>query len=215
MPRSDPGADARPYIPQVVSVPKTGEITVCFCAPWDGIITHYTRDGTVPCPGEEDCPAAIHRIRPIFRGYAPVRVHVAQAALWVPEVLEVTEHLEEALRGRHVAGEVWVLSRKVGKRKTRPVVGRYLETRHVDGVFDPFDVRPVVHRMYHTDRIRWGCTNPVPPRLMLQAVEAPPPDAGSIAPPTARPGETHEEIMQRLRRDGARLASTPLPNGRK
>lgn len=203
------------HLPQVVSVPKQGELIVCFLTPLDGVMTHYTREGTCPCPGEDRCPAAVHRIRPIYRGYAGVVCHVPGTDQWAPEVLEVSEHLEEVLRGRFLPGEVWALSRKTGKRRARPCVGRYLETRPIDGVFDAWDFHPVVCRMYHTDDICWGALNPVAPRIVVQMRAAPPP--AGLQQPATKPAETPPttEQYRRVRELAARNVFAAESNGKK
>jgi hypothetical protein len=151
----------------------------------------------------------------VYYGYAAVRIHVASSDLWVPEVLEVTEHLEELLRDRWLPGELWRLWRKPTKRRTRPCVGEYVETRAIDGVFDAWDHRPVVCRMYHTERICWGAENPVPPRVQLQAVHAPPPPAaqGPTEPAAGERTYTRAEMYEFMRR--GQQPAPANPNGKK
>jgi len=214
MPSADPPSQAHQHVVQLLTVPKAGQVVVVFLGPYRGILTHYVRGETVPCAGDVDCPTPVHRVHPVWKGYAPVRYHQPAGDWWFPAVLEITECLEELLRGRHLAGELWEVFRGAGKRRTRPVGGRYLETRHVDGVFDTFDVVPVLQRRYHGRPLVLDVANPVTPRVILPVVSAPAP--GNQA--TARPSpatevtEAQRDALRRLAGRGA--AAVPSSNGK-
>lgn len=124
---------------------------------------------------------------------------------WNPCVLEVTECLEESLRGRHLAGEVWMLTREGGKRRSGKVLGAYLETKAETELLRTFDVRAPLFRMYHTTELEFGVLNPLPPKLLLPSIAAPAPALPMGSVPAEPPAVTAEQLDQ-LRRLGGRKA---------
>lgn len=203
MHHGDSPSQPRQHVVQLVSVPKAGLVVVCFVGPYRGMLTHYSRGETLPCIGEQECPSAIHRIRPVWKGYAPVRVYYSAGDWWLPGVLEITECLEELLRGRYLVGELWELTRAAGKRRTRPVEGRYVETRPIDGVFETFDILPVLQRRYHTKAIVLDIPNPVVPRVVLPVLRAPGPQRTEVAAEPRVPPEAFKAMRDRLAREAA------------
>lgn len=211
---SDSPSQGRQHVAQTLSAPQAGQVTVVFLGPLRGMGTHFQRGRSYHCPGAVDCPAAMHKLELVWKGYAPVRYHVVAGDWWLPAALEITECLEELLRGRHLAGELWQLYRDSGRRKTRQVTGHYLETRPIDGVFEWFDIEPILRRRYHTERLVLDVPNRVVPRVILAAVQAPAAGATRIAAPSAeRPATTEElERLRQLRKElGLRLAAQPDP----
>ncbi len=174
-------------------------------------MTHWTHGEPIPCVGEADCPPSLHKIRLVWKGYAPVRWYNPSGDWWIPAALELSECLEELVRGRQLRGEVWEVYRAAGKRRTRPIQGRYVETRPATGLWDSFDIVPVVQRRYHSAPIVWDVPNPIVPRVILPVETAPGP-GGAAAPRAAAPGvrvETFKQIRDRL----AREAAAPTTNG--
>jgi len=94
---------------RVVSVPIEIPLVVRFLGPVMGLETHWKSSRTIPCPGVDTCPPALHRLGTIWRGYSAAESWDDAAHVWRPSVLEVTECLEETLRGRDLRGEVWAL----------------------------------------------------------------------------------------------------------
>lgn len=216
MHRSDSAPSGAPReAVRIVSVPLAGEIVVLFCAPLEGLLVHRVQGRPVACPGEGSCAPGVHRGRTLYYGYAPVRVWRARDESWVAAVLEVTEHLEELLRGRTLPGELWLLRRECERKKTGPCVGVFLETRAAADTPPPFDVRPALCRLYHTTELALGVGNPIPARVHLPKLSlSPPPGAeafGLSDPP--RPSEADAEALRRVAGRRMRKEWDALPRG--
>lgn len=169
---------ARPV--RILSVPPGVPCSVRFLAGFQGLLTHWKGKGSIPCPGVGTCPDAIHRLRTIWKGYAPVLLWEVRENLWRPWVLEITENLEEQLRGRKLRGEEWLLTRLEIRGRTDPVSG--VLCRLVDSVELPeaFDVLPVLQKVLGSMEIRLGVANPTPAKVVLSPIAG---DAPTI--PTA------------------------------
>lgn len=181
---------------RVLSVPLGAPVVVRFLGPVQGLLLHWHGGRSVPCQGQGDCPATIHRSRTLWRGYGPVEGWDEPWRLWRPAVLEVTEGLEEYLRGRTLRGEVWQLVRDGALGKRAPVEGVFCEALD-DGKVSPwFDPLPVLQRFYHTTAISLGALNPLPPRTTLPAVGG----AAPNLPEAIRPAPAEQVSSQRQRR---------------
>lgn len=169
-PRKSTGSRSSSSPVHVLSVPENIPVTVRFLAGYQGLDTHWRSGRTIPCPGPDECLSSMHKSGIIWKGYAPVEAWEELGRLWVPFVLEVTESLEEQLRGRDLRGEVWTLFRVQKNGRTDPVAGIYCE-RLAEGKLSPaFDVKPVLLRLFHVSELRLGRANPLPPKIMLEAV---------------------------------------------
>lgn len=175
----------------VLRVPKVGAICVRFLGSYTGAILHYLKDGSIPCDGDGACPATLHKTKSIWRGWAPVEQFERSTGKWWPEVLEITEYLEEQLHGRALRGETWALGRYVQSKKKGKVWGQYLEQAEPEGLRPAFDILPILLRLFHVLSIRLGVSNPVPRRLFMQPAE----------------GETPQALI-----DGNEGGETPLPS---
>lgn len=210
-------SDLHPSPVRVLSVPADNPMCVRFLADVLGLDTHWKSGRTIPCSGVGECPVSLHRLGIIWRGYAPVEVWEPAPKLWRPFVLEVTESLEETLRGRQLRGEVWALSRSEDRGRSSPVIGVYCESLREAAVSPAFDVQPILLRLFHVSSLNLGSRNPLPPRLLLEAVpgEAPhlPPDLqpkpGTVQTPKEL--EAAKKAWERFRGSGYR--SPPDPNG--
>jgi hypothetical protein len=185
---------------RIVSVPLAGELAVLFCGPIEGLLVHRYQGRGWGCPGEESCLPVVHRSRTLYYGYAPAHVWRPRQEDWCPGVLEITEALEELLRGRRLVGEVWLLQRQTTKKKTGPVGGVLLECKD-PGVTPPaFDIRAPLYRLYHSTTLQLGVPNPLPRKLLLPPVKMDPPPGpaafGLAEAPT--PGENQAEALRRL-----------------
>jgi hypothetical protein len=212
---------ATPVYLEMTSVPKEGSLTVIFLGNATGVNIHWPRKLPVPCPGHIHCKSDVHRSRTVWKGYAPVEVWRPKPhADWCPTVLEITERLDELLKGREYRGEVWTLCRQPGRQGHFEVTGHLIESRSPDSIRDPFCVRGVVQRVYRTTHIDFGVESPLPPRIFLSpTTSAPPPlnvtdEAQKDRPPTdAEKLEFRRKIEQMTgRRPGA--ASTHNGNGK-
>ena len=182
---------------RVLSVPEGIPICVRFLGPILGLDTHW-KNGTKPCPGEDECPPTIHRLGIIWRGYAPVESWENSRQVWRPWVLEVTEALEETLRGRQLRGETWLLERTREKGRTAAVIGVYCEAMLPDDVRPGFDVEPVLRRIFHCGKLRLGTRNPVPAKVMLEVMPGKPPVLPGEQAQPERVEEDNEKRQQAL-----------------
>lgn len=215
MPPSSQGRESARPSPspvKVLSVPGGVPIVVKFLGQVQGLNTHWKAGRSHPCPGPDDCPSSLHRIPPIWKGYAPVEVWEAVPQIWRAWVLEVTESLEEQLRKRQLRGETWTLFRAGGKRKTDPVQAVFCERVEENKVSPAFDLLPVLQRLYHCQEIRFGAANPLPPRVVIEPIhgDAPtlPAEMRDLDTPADNP-QTRKELAElwkqlRARMGGAR-----------
>jgi hypothetical protein len=161
----------------ILSVPRTGYIIVAIAGPIRGLMMHWRAGGSVPCLPEPDCPASIHRSGCIWKGYAPCRQWDHGLGAWKPYALEVTEALEETLRGRDLPGEIWRLSRVRLKKRAGSVHGILEERREDAALRVAFDVRAIIERRYHCGPLVWDVPNPVVPKLLLPLTDGAPPSS--------------------------------------
>lgn len=182
----------------ILSVPKIGYAIVAFAGPYRGIIMHWARGGSVPCLPGDDCPAALHRSGSTWKGYAPVRCWDHSLGAWLPYALEITEALEEILRGRDLRGEVWRLSRQRKKKKPGTVQGTLEETRSEEALLHPFDVRAVIQRRYHCGELVWDVPNPVVAKLTVETTVALPPSSLPLIDPyrSTKPSANAEPVSR-------------------
>lgn len=221
MPLSQAGQDPVRAPVHILAVPRTGYVLAVFAGPLRGVIMHWTRGGSVPCLPEPDCPAAIHRSGSTWKGYAPVRMWDHSLGVWMPFVLEVTEALEEVLRGRDLRGEVWRLSRCRKKKGSGAVQGVLEELRTDVQLLTPFDVRVVVQRRFHCGPLVWDVPNPIVPKLKVEAASAPPPSCLPIIDPyqpsqPAIPLDAADRglgIADRIKRIAQQQKAEGKPNG--
>jgi hypothetical protein len=196
---SDVPSERALQVVRILAVPRAEGLCVLFCGPYQGLLTHYLQGRSWGCPGPEKCPTNVHRARTLWKGYAPVRAWNATQDHWFPGVLEITEALEETLRGRRLAGEVWMLHRENDRKKSGPIAGVLLETRPPSPLSAPFDIRPPLCRMYHSLDLELGVPNPLPAKVTAPIAlgERPPlpaaPQAAEVSPPTP-------QQLQKLRR---------------
>lgn len=167
--RTGPGR-LRPV--EILSVKDDQSCVVRFLGGYSGTILHYLGWNYAPCKEpDEVCPASIHTKRKLWRGWSPVEQWDDVAGVWWPMVLEITEYLEEILRGRSLRGEVWGISRPKVKKTGSPVVGVFVERQPQESLRKPFEIKSVLLRAYHVDDMQLGKPNPVPPKLILGPTE--------------------------------------------
>jgi hypothetical protein len=154
---------------RVLSVPHTHPITVRVLGPYVGLLTHFSPGKTVACFGDGTCPPTTHRLRVIWKGYLACDQWLEDQGVYKPGVLEVTEGLEHYLRGRVIRGEVWNLS-KPGGRKNSPVVALFSERAPESELRPAFSVEEFLVAFYHSTELTLGVPNPIPPKLMLEAL---------------------------------------------
>jgi hypothetical protein len=183
---------------RVLAIAANVQYTIRFLGPYEGLLTHWVRGRSVPCEGPNTCPIAIHRCRTVWKGYAPIEQWDQVTECWWPAVLEITEALEELLRGRKLRGEVWLVGRPQEGRRPAPVCGVLHERCQESALPPPFDVTPVLLRFYHCSTLVLGVINPIPSRVVLPASVGQPPTFSAALEPT-RPETAGPEQMLRFK----------------
>jgi hypothetical protein len=209
--RNDGAQQCAPEPVTLLAVTCHVNLVVLFLGQIHGLWVHWYQGRSVYCPGAEQCPASVHRRKRLWKGYAAVYLWDPKRALWLPRVLEVTESLGDHLRDREMRGEVWVLGRKDPKARTSAVIGRQLQTRDVSTLRPPFDIRPVLARVFSCDLVVLDADHPRPPVVMLEpARDTPPPEDRKQGTEStqAAPAQT----WKRLR---AEAAAGELGNGKR
>jgi len=146
-----------------------------------------------------------------LKAFGPVEVWDRIDEVWRPEVLEVTENLEEILRGRDLRGEVWLLTRPYVKGNSDPVNGQLLEKLDPRTLRKAFDIVPILTRNFRpVHKLLLGACNPNPPRVYLEpSTGAPPKLPADLIPDEPRPPSPAEqkkikEMLAELRGTGTR-----------
>lgn len=206
-----PTPSRKPSSPvQVLSVPVNLPVCVRFLGPVLGLDTHWRSGRTIPCPGPDECPVSLHRTALIWKGYGPVEAWESSCRHWRSFVLEVTESLEEDLRGRDLRGEVWQLHRMQKSGKTDPVAGIFCERLPEHSLSKTFDIVPVLLRLFHVPRLTLGTRNPMPPKVVIEPVEGNPPNLPLELQQAEKPQdagrkmEDARELWRRLREEQSR-----------
>jgi hypothetical protein len=158
------------------NVPKTGKSAIRFLGAYKGTLTHFQAGKTVPCLGEYDCPSPVHRLKLVWKAYAPVHYWRQQFRDWLPAVLEITERLEDLILGLTLRGTVWDLWRQAAEGKCQEVWGEQIGEVSESLLGPEFDVLPTVQRVIGRAIPLWGVSNPKPRRVIVEPVlgEAPP-----------------------------------------
>lgn len=134
-----------------------------------GLFTHFLRGRSLYCEGDE-CLPAIHRTTRYWKGYFAGEVYSKKDQLWLPVVLEITEHLELDLRHRFARGQVWDMSRlPESKKKREPVQGTLLETLDERAVPPAFSIVECLQHLYHRTDLDLNARNPLPDRVVVTA----------------------------------------------
>lgn len=143
-----------------------------------GMMTHFRRH-SIYCPGKDECPTAIHRLEPTWKGYVACLVKVGLGNTWRPCCLEVTESLEREMRHVLKRGQVWNVWQMPKRDKGKPagVEGKLLETVDASTLPQPFDIRPVLVNLYHVPDLKCDRKNPLPDLIYVEDVAGPIPEA--------------------------------------
>lgn len=213
-PKPRGGDSPRPV--RVLRVLEDQSHVVRFLAGYAGCLLHFHGKHYHPCLGPVDCPLVLHKAKSLWRGWAPILHWEELTQLWWPMVLEITESLEEALRGRQLRGESWALTRPRTKAVGSPVLGIYLERVNAAELPKPFDIRPILQRVYHSPGIELGTPNPMPPKTVLGPIEGPLPEVWASAMEEGKQPEermSSEEFRKRLAGIGIKLDQGSHRNG--
>jgi hypothetical protein len=208
-----PGDDGRlPVYPLRVFGVKAGQrvIVRLLSNRMYGAMTHWTKQGTVLCPGS-GCEPAVHRGRQIWKGYTSAEVYDQQQGLWNPVCLEVTEHCELDLRDLYQRGQVWEIFRLPDHgKKHQPTQAVWLEERDVKTFPHEHDLVPCLLHLFHVAKLPTSVPNPLPPRTMVRSSvgEAPSAMVRQKEEPNAMTAEERERVKAMLR-DRTRQFSRP------
>lgn len=173
-PAPNPGS---PVPIRIESCPEKGSCTVRFLATYCGTFCHFVKRGVrpAPCMGDE-CPTALHKSRKTWKGYAPALLwRGGEYQDWTACVFEITETLNEALEDLHLRGSEWLIERKLGDTGKMEVCGEFRNEVPESELLPPFDVFPMVSRMYGYLPMQWGVKCHIPKRLRFEPVKASPP----------------------------------------
>jgi hypothetical protein len=210
-PRSVPPASQPPLQPvRVFRVdPGTAWRVRTLSPVYGGLFTHFVKNRSRYCD-PAGCRPEYPKGERFWRGYFAAELHDAAERCWRPVVFELTEHCELDMRGVYQRGQVWRVEREADKAGKHAPVRAALE-----GVVDPaqlpaaWDYRPVLFHLYHVEKLDLSASNPLPPRLMLQAT--PFVEGGSVAPLEEMPTSPAEWERWRLRRQDNRNGTVPHP----
>lgn len=172
-PSNDGGTPARAV--RITSVVPNQELTLRFLGGIYGFLTHWIRGRSKPCFGAVACPPAEHRTPLTWKGYAPIDLWDQSQEAWFASILEITEALEECLRGTQLRGTEWIVTRPQAGKKPQPVVGFYVCQIQEVWIREAFDVCAVLRRFYRTGELPANIPNPIPKRMALQPVSTCPP----------------------------------------
>jgi len=201
----------------VITVPDDTVLYVRFLGPWDGILTHYGKRRPIACPGPDECDKPTHRGKGIWRGYAPVEYYRDRPYEdWCAAVLQISERLVECLGTDELRGQVWELSRVIGRYGKKECTGTRMEDVDPEGLRLDVSIYEVVERMYRPVEPLWGVKPYFKPVSTLAPTKGAPPRAlveRKEREGTARPAGAAD--MDRLRAArGGMLGTKTGENGK-
>jgi hypothetical protein len=155
---------------QLISCPRDHvAITIRWLAGYEGCMTHYKPRCPIYCPGPKLCDPSLHKLTGIWKAYAPIEVwRDSPDRDWIPAVFEVTERMDELLKGEQLRGQVWAMRRVPIGPKRAECTGNFCEMCDPARLRQPFNMLPILTRIYHTPHIVLGVPNPKPPRIFLE-----------------------------------------------
>jgi hypothetical protein len=155
---------------RVLRVEAAETLTVVFrTASVTGCFTHFVKGRSRYCDPDV-CKWGCPRLERTWKGYDLVDCFEPRSSMWVPWVLEITEHLELDLRGRYARGHSWQLARAAEAKDHRsPVVGKFLGVVPADRVQPTVNFDAVLRTLFHVERISLDVRNPMPDRILVTA----------------------------------------------
>jgi len=165
-------ADVNDNTPIAIEVFSIKDGTSCFLRTlspsYGGIMTHYFKGkGSRYCAGPE-CMYLCGKLEKTWKGYCAVEVWLPHAKKYRPFVLELTERLEQDMRGLYERGQVWECYKQspIGEKK-QPVQGKLQPAQVVKHLPPEFDWQSVVKNLYHVPKMDFSIRNPLAPRVIL------------------------------------------------
>lgn len=200
MPPQEPGrSEATSYALRLFRVaPDTSYHLRTLSHAYGGVLTHYTKGGSVWC-NPEGCLSPFHKKGPIWKGYCTCELYDEANRWWAPVVFEMSEACELDFRGRYRRGQIWIVERApLVDHKKPPVRARLIGEAAEDELPPAHDYVPVLRSVYHAFNLTAGVKNPLPARVIVQPTTgAPPPDMIEERTAEAPATETFAELMRR------------------
>lgn len=154
---------------ELLSVELNEECYVRFLTALRQLGTHYFKAAgdkkarSHPCYGA-NCQKPDHSHPYISKWYAAVLCWDAEHKDWREWVLEVTEGLELNLRGEHLPGSEWFITRSGESGARSPVSGTKLGDVDADSLGKPCDVEQFLKHFYRKDHLPAPSRPPIPDR---------------------------------------------------
>lgn len=153
----------RACLVEILSIKAYQNAVVRFLGDYRGTLIHWDGKRSHHCVGQPECPRSLHEKRTLWKGYAPVELWDKAQELWLPFVLELTENLEEQLRGQPLRGQCYLLIRAEKKDKTGAVGAVYCQT--FENVPRAFPIEPVLLRCFRVETLCLDVPNTLPQRV--------------------------------------------------
>jgi len=147
-----------------------------------------------------------------WKGFLCVLYLVPEECLWRHAVLEVTEHLELAMRGDVRRGQTWLLSRgpdrSKGKRQhPAPVCGVLQATEPAEHWPQPFEMRDVIAGVYGCRKgevLELATFCPLPDKLFISDIQA-----GETPKQTVADVAENNRLLREMAREAAEKCRMP------
>lgn len=198
----------------VQSVPKTGKLLVRFLGNPVGILVHRPKGKPFPCPGSHACQC--HDFGK-WKGYAPAQRWDQKSHKWLPVVFELTEGAVSCTGVEDLRGQGWEFVRVKTAYASQEVQGNRTSTYDSQALPQPFDVVPVVERLYGTRQIEWGVQAEAFSRPMGECSEDSPPIVNNRPTKEMISPEEQARIHDLFKKTGERMRSAekkdPVANG--
>lgn len=142
---------------------------------YGGCFVHWVKGRSEYCD-PEGCTFGCPKVRKVWKGYGAADVWDAVAKLWRPVCFELSEALELDFRDKWRRGQVWrVVSPIKRKGKNEAKFAQHVESHPENLLPAEFNFIPCLLNTYHVYGINLSIKNPLPPRVLVEAVAGPAP----------------------------------------
>lgn len=181
---------------------------------YGGCMTHYFKGkGSRYCAGAE-CMYLCSKLEKTWKGYCAVEQWMPRTKTYRPYVLEMTERLEQDMRGIYARGQLWECYKHARvDGKAQPVQGKLQPDQAWKHLPPEFDWQAVVKNMYHCASMDFSVSNPLAARVVLAESQDDGPKLLQSAEETPPTPEQLEELHRRAQRFNA-SKRTPAENKR-
>jgi hypothetical protein len=151
---------------RVLRVDTLDSVLCVFLGRLQGHREHWTGTRTLPCYAPRRTCRWCGKYPPRFYAYAPVLFQDPRTGKADPWVLQVTASAEETLRDvQDLRGQVWLFSRP-DQRLTAELSCEFVENRDRDSLPPPFEIVPVLERLFQVRDLEIPSSNPNPQRVI-------------------------------------------------